>query len=197
MNVLDKCSNLISFQLKEKLGDGADGEVFQLEDSEKVIKLSILYDLDYNTDLIQKFKNISKNISTIQKNKLKHFAAIYEYGLVCRSSRKTFLGEQKFIIYYYVMEKLFKLTIDERKVFHTILSHEDLNLEKKFSSHQLDSILNGLSFGLDFDFTKVRNFYFQTIENSIQHNDLHVRNIMKDKFGCFKLIDFDRITITD
>ena len=53
-------------------------------------------------------------------------------------------------------------------------------------------MLSGLSSGLDFDEEKVIFFVNNFKKSPIIHNDVHVRNIMKDCDGNFKMIDFDR-----
>ena len=93
------------------------------------------------------------------------------------------------------MEKLFKTTEDERKVFHSILCHNDSGVEKKYTLEQILKMLDGLEFGLDFDKKKVMIFCEKIRASPVCHNDVHVRNIMKDSQGNFKLIDFDRSTL--
>jgi len=44
--------------------------------------------------------------------------SIYEHNFLGYGVRDTCFGEQKYILYYYIMEKLQKTTDDERKVFH-------------------------------------------------------------------------------
>jgi thiamine kinase-like enzyme len=90
------------------------------------------------------------------------------------------------------MEKLNKISEDEKKVFHSIMSHEDQNLHKNFSMSKIKNMLQGLSMGLDFDASKIIIFCENLRSTVIHHNDIHPRNIMKDNFGNFKLIDFDR-----
>jgi thiamine kinase-like enzyme len=90
------------------------------------------------------------------------------------------------------MEKLHPLSEDEIKVFHSLVSHEDQNKIKKYSSLEINKILQGLSIGLDFDLHKVMFFCKNLNKLTIQHSDLHPRNLMKDSDGNFKLIDFDR-----
>ena len=93
------------------------------------------------------------------------------------------------------MDKLNKISEDEKKVFHTILCHEDLNKKKNFSNDKILTMLNGMIKGLDFNFEKVIMFYEAQKSSIIKHNDFHVRNIMKDNFGNFKFIDLDRLDL--
>jgi len=95
------------------------------------------------------------------------------------------------------MEKLNKTTDDEKKVFYSLLSHEDRNVKKNYSLASATDMLRGMQRGLDFDYNKVFRFYRVLKESKFYHMDLHPRNIMKDTDGNFKLIDFDRVMIGD
>ena len=92
------------------------------------------------------------------------------------------------------MEKLYSISEDESKVFHTIISHEDANKIKFYSDKQLDKILFNFRRGLDFCEEEVKLFHTNFRNMKFRHNDVHVRNIMKTGNGKFKLIDIDRIT---
>ena len=104
---------------------------------------------------------------------------------------------QDFITYYYVMENLSKITEDEKKVFYSLLSHEDRNVKKNYSLSSVIDMLKEMQRGLDFDYNKAFRFYRVLKESKFHHMDLHPRNIMKDTDGNFKLIDFDRVMIGD
>lgn len=185
------CPDKIPVITTTKIGDGADGEVFEIKDySDRVIKFCVLYQYQYDID--NSFNNIKQVLSFIKNTQPPVCARVYEYDFLSSSYKDTYKGKQKFILYYYVMEKLQKISDDEKKVFHSILSHEDRGIEKKFSEAKLKKILSGLSMGLDFDENNVKFFYKKIKESGILHHDLHVRNIMKTSCGDFKLIDFDR-----
>jgi hypothetical protein len=162
------------FDIKEELGRGADGIVWNYND--KAIKICIgNYDSFCN--------------SFINLNKINYVCKIYEYNK---------LGEYlDYDVYYYVMEKLEKLSDDESKVFFTLLSHEDNNKKKNYTEENAIEILNKLKIGLDFDFDKVLYFFNKIMLNEINHLDISERNIMKDSCGTFKLIDFERIKNED
>lgn len=199
MNVLKKINlnNIIlPYQIGKSIGfGGADGEVFEiLNDKKYVIKLSILYDYDSN-DILNEYKRISKVLSAITEQKCYAYARTYAHGYLGKFHRTIYDGsKQEYILYYYVMEKLNKISDDEKRIFHTILSHEDrgFGFEKKLSMDQIKKILPEMGRSLDFDEPKVIFFCENIDKASIVHNDIHVRNIMKDNFGNFKLIDFDR-----
>ena len=187
------CKDKIPFNISKKIGDGADGECFDLLDSpDKVIKLSVLYEYDRGDIETQYKQSISPIIDFLISNPITIFGKIYSHNYIGSFSRDFNGSPQSFIIYYYVMEKLNKISDDEQKVFHTILSHEDRGLNKNFSIADVKKILNGLKIGLDFNCKKILDFYSEMLCCPIVHLDLHPRNIMKDNFGNFKLIDLDR-----
>jgi len=183
--------------LGQEIGNGSDGQVFEIANSNRVIKYCILYQ-DFSEDLHYRYSKIKKAICYIKDNKPSTCARVYDFSFLVFGSRKLFNGlKQDYIIYYYTMEKLSKISDDEKKVFHTILSHEDRGIVKNFSEEKLRETLFGLSRGLDFDEGRVILFYNNLKNSSIQHLDIHVRNIMKDLEGNFRLIDFDRVKIGD
>jgi serine/threonine protein kinase len=189
-----------NFDLKYKLGNeigyGADGQVFDLLDHEDwVIKISVLYD-----DLIidnPKYNQIHNVLSNIAHGHYPMCARIFDHKYIGSGTEKAYIGKRHYILYYYVMEKLGKITEDEKKVFYSLLSHEDRNVKKNYSLASATDMLRGMQVGLDFDYTKVFRFYRTLQEHKFYHMDLHPRNIMKDSEGNFKLIDFDRVMIGD
>jgi hypothetical protein len=192
------CPDKLPVKTDKRLGDGADGEVLSIEgSSDKVLKLGILYERhDYG--LNEYFKHIQRVLKYFTESQPQPYVHVYESGYLGTYSRPMpywKAGKQDFIIYYYVMEKLEKISEDERKVFHSILSHEDRGIEKNFSQEKIHEMLEGMRRGLDFDAEKVTLFCNNIKTAPVSHLDLHVRNIMKDTAGNFKLIDLDRISL--
>lgn len=189
------CPTKIPFAPATKLGDGADGDVYEIVgDPHKVIKFCVMYDR-YGSDLITEYEDINKVLCYLEKHKPAICARVYEHAFLTDGIQINQEYQLKYLLYYYVMEKLQKITEDEKKVFHSILSHEDRGIIKNFSEAEAFDMLMGMSKGLEFDFTKVFNFYDALKESSIKHRDIHVRNIMKDGSGNFRLIDFDRVEL--
>lgn len=189
------CPDKLHFKLSSKLGDGADGEVFELQDQlDQVIKFSILYQTSEKS-IESEYQRIKDTLSFILENQPSTYARVYEHKYIGKYTRPFNRDTQDYIIYYYIMEKLFKISEDEKRVFHSILSHEDKNINKNFSIFKIKKMLDGMARALDFDHSMVM-FFCESLQGSlIQHNDIHVRNIMKDKDGNFKLIDFDRCNL--
>jgi hypothetical protein len=201
MFVLSLCQQLcpekIPVKTAERLGQGgADGEVFAIEnDPDRVIKFSIIYDRFEQSPKVIYQKNVAPVLDFLLFNKPVICANLYEHGCLGEYSRKMNYwkgGIQKFLIHYCIMEKLFPISEDENKVFHSMVSHEDRLIKKDLSPEKIDETLRGLARGLDFDAKMVTLFCTQLREAPFSHSDIHIRNILKDAAGYFKLIDFDR-----
>lgn len=192
------CPDKIPYLPDVRLGDGADGEVFTISgDPSKVLKLGIFYER-HDKGFEKHYQHIQNVLDYLIAYPPAAYARVYEHGYLGTYSRKAEhwrSGEQKFLIYYYTMEKLEKITEDEKKVFHTILSHEDRGIEKNWSPDKIREMLLGMSRGLDFDAEKVTLFCNNIKRAPVSHLDMHVRNIMKNDSGDFKLIDLDRIEL--
>lgn len=183
----------IPYSIGARIGDGADGECFEINNSNKVIKLCVLFDYP-NRNLKKDYDNIIKVINFIKNNNLHTYAKVYDYEYVGKFNRPNLSMSkgQDYILYYYVMEKLVELTDDEKRVFHSVLSHEDKGEAKNYEILKIKKMLEGMRRALDFDEEKVTFFCEELRRAPIMHNDIHIRNIMKDHLGNFKMIDFDR-----
>lgn len=189
------CKDSLPVKIDACCGYGADGEIFSIVgEPNKVIKVSVLFDNINNSDMIIRYKQIEDIFECVITTKPCVYVNVYEYGYLGAYSRgvPSWDGEQKFIIHYHIMEKLRKISEDESKLFHSIISHEDSGIIKDFSLRKIRKILKGLTLGLDFDAEKVILFCDNIMSSTIKHNDIHPRNIMIDVDGNFKLIDLDR-----
>jgi len=187
------CPERIPFSVGGRLGDGADGEVFDIVGRpDRVVKFGVIYESG-SKSLEQEYKSVDRVLGYLISNPAPVYAQVFQHALMGTFTREAWKSKcQRYVMYYYVMEKLNKISEDEKKVFHTIMSHEDARKEKKFSDTQFKEILRGLSKGLDFDSKKITFFYQNVKKSPVKHLDIHPRNIMKDASGNFKLIDFDR-----
>ncbi len=187
------CPEKITMPVGTRLGDGADGEVF--ESGDKVVKFCVLYETG-KVKLENTYKYIGRVVDYLIAHPSPMFARVYEHRFLGEYSRIAWGNQrQRYFLYYYTMEKLQKISDDERKVFDTIISHEDRNKKKNFSPDQIKEMLTGLGKGLDFDMERVIFFCDNFKKSPVTHLDIHPRNIMKDDAGNFKLIDFDRAEI--
>lgn len=201
----------INYSLGNEIGHGgADGEVYEIKnDSSKVVKFSVIYEWDidqlpapigFPADIKLRYQNISKVLDHLISNPEPAYVRVYAREYLGEYTRPVVFNnemrDQKMILHYYVMEKLNKLSDDEFKVFHSILSHEDRNINKNFTIKKIKEMLAGMSVGLDFDTDKVIFFIENFKTAPIIYNDLHPRNIVKNSVGDFLLIDLDRSKLT-
>lgn len=202
MNVLplikEFCPNKIPFTPTTCLGGGADGETFLIkEDKSKVIKLCVLYDHSEEVNIFDYYSNISSILNQLMTTLPRTYVHVYKHDYLGSFVQRSRFSSKEFILYYYVMEKLLPLSLDEDKLFYSILSHEDKNIVKNYSMDKIKNLVGGLSSGLDFDAGKVI-FFCENLKNSpISHLDMDSRNIMKDATGYFKLVDLDRLKEND
>lgn len=174
------------------IGVGCFGKVYSLlNDDSKCIKISTVY----NSLLKKSFKEyiniIDNNINYLINNPTNPFVRVYSFDLL------DYKSEKNQATFSYVMDKCFRITDDEYKMFHSLVSHEDMNKVKKLSTNVVKKRANGLHLGLDFNIEHAIMFCDKLRESNIKHLDLHPRNIMKDKFGEFKLVDLDNLKIGD
>jgi hypothetical protein len=186
MNIVKK----YDLQIKDyKVGDyitsGADGSAYFSENF--VIKFVDLF--DSKNKVLNIYSKNKRIIYKIIDDKPKHYVETFDFKFV-----KDFTDNKNYhIIYYYVMERLNKISEDESKLFHTIMSHEDSNKIKRISDQKTIRTIKSLNLYLDFDYNKIIDF-IKNIENyKIKHLDVHPRNIMKDNDGNFKFIDLERL----
>lgn len=176
----------------ERLGEGNNGEVLSIEgDSSKVLKLSMLLTKEGDQS---KYRPIKNGLDYMVAMCPPAYVRVYEHGYLgeCPIGPSPCL---RYIFYYYIMEKLHKTSEDERKLFHSILSHEDRGLKKRFSLEKIRKMLGGMAKGLDFDAEKVMLFCENIRAAPVIHEDTHGRNIMKNDNGNFRLIDLDSISL--
>lgn len=159
--------------IKNPINKGADGFIFDYND--KIVKLFRVED----------YSQVNTVLNYLIENPQDHLVSIYECGYLDKVENYFWM--------YYICEKLLPISIDEEKVFHTLLSHEDRNLKKDYSADNVKKILRGLAHGLDFDEKKVTILCDAVRNCPIKHLDIHPRNIMKDVNGNFKLVDLTRI----
>lgn len=187
----------LPYQLGEEIGIGADGQVFEvLGDPTKVIKICGLFQLP-NHDLEREYLQRSQVLDYLIRNPSPAHARVYEHVKLGEWERMFDHHPQRYILHYCVMERLNELSEDEKKVFHSILSHEDRGIIKNFPLTKLQAILQGLRLGLEFSAERVMIFLEELQKSKVRHLDLHQRNVMVDGQGNYRLIDFDRCLLKD
>lgn len=188
------CPNSLPVQPDERLGDGADGEVLSIVgDPNRVIKLGVIYDNPVRP--LTTYASIQQVLDYLVETQPCVYARVYQHGYLGQFQRPVVDQRRKyqpFLLYYYVMERLSKLSEDEKKVFHSILDHEDRGVAKEYPMHKIEEMLRGMSRGLDFDFDRVMMLCGDLRRLPILHLDIAARNIMKNAAGDYKLVDMDR-----
>ena len=187
------CPDRLPANLGERLGDGADGEVFSLIDQpDRVIKLGVILQ---RTSLSPEdaYRDMEKVLSVLVEKQPDAFVRVYQYGELYQGNRPYDNGRQNFLLYYYTMDKLRELTNEERALFAAILEHPDRIISR--NSDALERFLQEWRGGLDIDHRRVILLFEQYHAALIEHLDLHQRNIMKDAAGDYKLIDLERTEI--
>lgn len=179
----------LPFILGKCLGQGNQGIVYEdLNDTTKVIKLSIIYD-DFNKiSLDDKFVLIEKIYKYIINNPHSSVVKIYSFDKLYSGSQPIFEWEHKYIVYYSIMEKLNILSENEVKVFKTICDAFNKDLK---SERSIEEILKEMKDWFDVDDKKILNFYNSLSDLKINNKDFQPRNIMKDKDNNYYIIDFD------
>lgn len=178
-----------------EIGQGADGQCFEIKnDIAKVIKYSIIFNIDDLCKIEDLYQKRSNAFFYLENQKDPAYVCVHTHKFLTKGLRDTVHGKQEYLIYYYIMDKLNKISDDEKKIFHTILSHEDANKNKNISIFKIKKDLEKISGYLDFSEEQVILFCENIVKSKLIHEDLHVRNIMKDIDGNFKLVDCDRLT---
>lgn len=188
--IFQKLKNISVGKLLDR---GAQGKVFEIiNQPDRIIKLSILYDVDPNQNLNNVFNRIERVYNFVIKHRPSNVVSIHDFGRLIEGKRETVYGPQRYIVYYSIQEKLLPLAEEEKKVFKTICQsvNNELNLTRP-----LEDILNELSCWFEFNKLKINAFMKQLSECKINNNDFHRRNIMKDASGNFKVIDMDLATL--
>lgn len=192
------CPDKLPVEPDTRLGEGADGEVFSIKgDPHRVLKLSILIGRPHH-NVVSEYKRVKEALDLVIRDQPPAYVRVYSHECLQHRQFKRRTPDPLFkeqILYYYLMDKLYPITEDEGRVFHSILSHEDRRKKKDFSLDKIQEMLQGMSRGLDFDAEKVILFCSNIKEAPCSHLDIAVRNIMKDETNQFKLVDLDRISL--
>lgn len=187
MNILDFFDSS-EFNIEKEIGSGVEGKVFETLNN-KVIKFSVVYAQEEHLD--ERYYNISFILNHLKNNNISPYLKIHDFGFIGKFKNTFANFTENFSIHYYVTDKLNRISEDERKLFHVVLCHEDLNKKKNFSNYQIKKMLSEMHGWLDFDIDRAITFIDDIRDSQVIHNDIHVRNIMKDDFGKFYLIDYD------
>jgi hypothetical protein len=210
LDILTRHKIDLPFKLGEEIGCGCDGQVFEVIEGYgeygypikrgSVIKLSAIY----GTNSYRQYLRVAAHLGFLQHNRTPHFAAVFNFGLLVHfdlpetisSTSNRMQPKESCTVYFYEMEKLLPLSSEETKLFHTLLSHEDANKQKDFSPEGLTKRVDELADWFIFEKKDVLAFCLAATSGKIRHKDLHERNIMRNRLNQFKLVDLDRLELT-
>lgn len=170
------------------IGSGFHGEVWSLFDQpDKVVKLAWapIIDQDYHPKWT--WQHIHNTYQYLIQHPSPTLATIYEVNV---SVRIPHTNRQYYSV---LMEKLLPLTDDELKVMTSVVMDYNGNIESgKCLQH-----IQELQEWLEFDAAQAEHFYDSLVQLPVVQRDFHSRNIMKDKEGEFRLIDFECLDLKD
>src|SRR5271165_5683341 len=89
------------FSIGDELGFGAQGQVFSIKEySDKIIKFSIVYDVDPVLEIEKVYNNIYNVYNFVIENNISGIVKIFEFNKLLENTRSTVCGLQKYIVYY-------------------------------------------------------------------------------------------------
>lgn len=176
---------------------GAYGKVFEIGNN-KVLKITtdegelnainrLLEEIEYNNDWFEHFINLPINICPVNEN-------IYE-----KLNDDSYNDNKKYVRYYFIFDKLYELTNDEKNCIVEIFEYFDVvrveDIEILYGTEISDYYTKMLKltskFSKNVNTTALINFIFNvySLAEDLGINDLHLGNMMKDINGNYKLID--------
>lgn len=180
--------------MNRKLGGGADGEVYpSLDDPTQVYKLCIMHD-QFQEPVLSRYDRLSTIFSFLRDTPPNSYGRVFNFSKVelSEEAAKRY-SNGAFIFHYYSMEKLERPTDDEIRVLESLISCQG-GIRYNYSMDATRVLLEGLIKGLTFNMEKMMTFANDYVLCPIIQTDLHTGNILKDKEGNFKVVDFDRLT---
>lgn len=173
MNIFEKLQ-VVPYDLEEKIGYGADGEVWSIRNSDKVVKFSTLYPI-YNTSIEDIFRLKAEVFDELFKRKEDIFVNFSDFF----REKVTFDG----IVYSYVMDRLNYLSENEERYI------DSFTLEEEKESSELKYLLT------QEQQKKFNQFLKNKKMSRFVYVDFHCENVMKGKDDNYKFIDFDSVQI--
>ena len=164
--------------LGTEIGSGVHGQVYTLiHNPNHVVKLSVLADVFLSA--------VERQYHFVMQHPHSTLAQVFDHQPIHHDD------ELHITIYSATLERLYPLDEDEQRVMKSVV------MDYNDSTNTLDARqhIEELQHWLDFDRQKVMDFYTALSTLPVIHRDFHRRNIMKDKLGNFKLIDFELIEI--
>ena len=178
----------------EVLGSGFHGDVYELLDHpHQVVKIAwapLNVPAEFagrsdTTGIRHTFPFIQGIYQYLLKNHFSVLAKVFDFCSLHQRENKQY--------YMAILEKLQPLTEPEQKVMKSVCMDYNGNIETGKCLHHIDELKEWL----EFNPSKVIDFYTSLTHLPVAHRDFHRRNIMKDLDGNFKLIDFELVDIKE
>lgn len=189
---IDKFKNYWQIS-NELINGGLFGKIFDIG-NDKVLKISsdkkeydaihlLLDEINKNYDWFKHFVNLPLVICPVNEN-------FYD---------SSFNNEKKYVRYYFIFKKLYKLSTIEEECLFSILHMFDvsrideieIDYEDEIEDYYNKAIKETKKFESEINVDEIIRFVFNAYELSMEHSfyDMHIDNIMKDSNGNYKLID--------
>lgn len=189
------------YLLGKSVGDGSDGECFEIIDQpNKIAKLGITF-CNGPSKLSKSHGAFTNAIEAVIEKQPHAFVRVYEYRYLGGYMRKMpdwEDGQQRFVLYAYLMDKLFPVDGADKPLLYGVLDWLENESGKPFDCKKISSAIDGeksVAIMTDESIARVNRFANGISSAPIIHQDLHIRNIMKDNLGEFNLIDLDRMVL--
>jgi serine/threonine protein kinase len=183
-----------------KLGNGSYASVYEIEDTEFVLRIGVsrtesddnmeeLINKDFdNVVKVYLYKNIKNGASV--DNELVVMEQLYNL----EEEEHGFYHALLSLMDYLSIEELITVTdFDDKDDIRNTLLHyifeEDEELELGEEINIIDSAIDEIYYYREF-FHQIYNGFMELKSVGIYHNDLHPQNIMVDKKGTIKIIDW-------
>ncbi len=172
----------------EILGSGFHGDVYELLDHPKqVVKiawapLDVPQEFAGRSDTVglhHTFPYIQNIYQYLLKNQFSILAKVFDFYPLHQRDNKQY--------YMAILERLQSLTEPEQKAMKSVCMDYNGNIENGKCLQHIEELKEWL----DFNPSKVIDFYTSLTTLPVAQRDFHRRNIMKNEGGDFKLIDFE------
>ncbi len=174
------------------LGAGYYGETYEVDGGDKVMKVSVAKteaDANKTLDKVREIDALGSDA----------FVKVFDYGVLCEID----IPDSKYMIksgvaYFYVMERLFPLSADEKKVAtRTLNDLESLANKPDFERERKKYMFSkGRQYKRDGDdesaLVAAADLFDRMRAVGAGHRDMHKENVMKNAEGRFKMIDLEQ-----
>lgn len=194
--VRQNCPAGIAEGVGKFLGAGYYGEAYEVNGGDRVLKVSVAKDEAAANATLDKIRAIDALGSDA-------FVKVWDYGILCDVD----LPGSRYMVksgtaYFYVMERLFPLSADEKKVATRTLA--DLEEMSKLPGYERERkkymFAKGRLYRRDGDMeeggpdplSKAADLFDRMRAAGAGHRDMHRENIMQNADGQYKMIDLEQ-----